>query len=141
MSILKSLQDFLLGYSGMSIRPLSEVLTDRPNEYPSSYALAPAGNGKIQEDILGKRTYQNSYVFYAKEEVADEVSRQENYDFLEGFSDWLEEQNAVGNLPQLPGKYEAETLEVSNIMLMDLYEDGTGLYQVQIQLIFTRRRD
>lgn len=140
MSIMKTLQEFLAGYEGMSLRPISEILTDRPNQYPSSYAVALAGSGKVTEDIIGNRTYQNSYIFYAKEATANEVDRQENYDFLEDFTDWLEEQNADGNLPTLPGKYEAESLEVANAMLLDLEDNGTGLYQVQLQLIFTKRR-
>ncbi len=140
MSIIKTLQDYLTGYDGMSMRPLSEILTDRPDEQPSSYALAPTGNNKLVTDIIGNRTYQHSYVFYAKEAAADEVDRQENYDFLEDFTGWLEEKNAAGDLPVLPGKYQAESLEVSNAMLMDLYEDGAGLYQVQIQFIFTKKR-
>ena len=28
-----------------------------------------------------------------KEAAADEVDRQDNYDFLESFSDWIDEQN------------------------------------------------
>lgn len=141
MSIIKTLQDYLTEYSGMALRPLFEVLTDRPEVQPSSYALAPAGNNKVREDILGNRTYQHSYVFCAKENTLAEVDRQENYDFLEDFSNWLEEQDAAGNLPALPGRYRAQSLEISNILLMDLYDDGTGLYQVQIQFVFEKRRE
>lgn len=140
MSIIKSLQDYLQTYDGMSLRPISEVLTDTTRELPSSYALAPSGNGKTTTDIIGNRTYENNYVFYAKEAAADEIDRQENYDFLENFSDWLEEQNEVDNFPVLPAGYEVEGLEVSNAMLFDIDEDGTGLYQVQIKLIFTKRK-
>ena len=37
-------------------------------------------------------------------------------------------------LPELPGKFTAEDMTVSNCMLMDIEEDGMGIYQVQIQL-------
>lgn len=140
MSLLKTLQDYLCEYDNMDMRPVSEVLTDQTGEYPSSYALAPSGNGKTGKDILGNRTYQNNYVFYAKENFADEVDRQDNHDFLEDFSNWLEERNDNKDFPQLPAGYEVEEIQVSNAMLFDIYEDGTGLYQVQIQLIFRKRR-
>ena len=52
----------------------------------------------------------------------------------------LEDQEENNNLPILGGRYVAESIEVSNAMLMDIEEDGTGLYQVQIQLIFTKRK-
>lgn len=139
MSIIKSLQDYLETFDGMDIQPLT-IKTDFADEKASSYSVAPSGNGKISTDILGNTTYQNNYVFYAREAVSDEIDRQENYDFLEGFSEWLEEQNAEGKLPELPGKYKAEELRVSNIMLFDVNEDGTGLYQVQLQLEFVKER-
>ncbi len=139
MSIIKSLQDYLETFDGMDMQPLT-IKTDFADEKVSSYSIAPAGNGKISTDILGNKTYQNNYVFYAREAAADEVDRQENYDFLEGFSEWLEEQNEEDNLPQLPTGYKAEELRVSNIMLFDVNEDGTGLYQVQLQLEFVKER-
>lgn len=139
MSIIKSLQDYLEQYTGMDMQLLT-VKTDMADEKASSYCVAPSGNGKISSDILGNRMYQNNYVFYAREAAADEIDRQENYDFLEGFSEWLEEQSAEDNLPKLPTGYKAEELRVSNIMLFDVNEDGTGLYQVQIQLEFRKER-
>jgi len=140
MSIIKSLQDFLETFDGMVLKPISQVLTDTTNNNLSSYALAPAGNGKIITDIVGNKTYQNNYVFYAKEAAADEVDRQENYDFLESFSDWIEEQNEEENFPTLPANYQVKEIKVSNILLFDIDEDGTGTYQVQIQLIFTKKK-
>jgi hypothetical protein len=139
MSIIKSLQDYLEQYPKMDMQPLT-IKTDFADKEISSYSVAPSGNGKISSDILGNRTYQNNYVFYAREATADEIDRQENYDFLEGFSEWLEEQNQEGNLPDLPANYKAEELRVSNIMLFDVNEDGTGLYQVQLQLEFRKER-
>lgn len=136
MSLLKSLQTWLAEYEGMELRQLQ---TDRPEAVLSSYAVAPAGNGKISADILGSRRYQNSYVFYAKEAAGAEVDRQDNHDFLEALSVWMEERNEESDFPTLPAGCEVEEISVSNGMLMDLYDDGTGLYQVQIQMIFTKR--
>ena len=139
MSIIKSLQDYLETFEGMDMQPLT-VKTDMADKSASSYSIAPSGNGKINTDILGNKIYQNNYVFYAREAAADEIDRQENYDFLESFGEWLEEQNEDGNLPALPTGYTAEELRVSNIMLFDVNEDGTGLYQVQLQLEFRKER-
>lgn len=136
MSLLGTLQTWLAEYDGMSIQPL----TDRPEASPSSYAVAPTGNGKINADILGNRTYQNSYMFMAKEAAGAEADRQDNHDFLEALSEWMESRAEDGDFPALPTGYEVEEIAVSNGMLLDLYDDGTGLYQIQINLIFTKRR-
>lgn len=138
MSIIKAVQDWLSGYDGMSIRPLSEINTDLTGEQPSSYALAAAGNNKITEDILGNRTYQNSYVFYARELAGSEVDRADTHNFLDNFMEWLEEKNAQRDLPALPSGYESDSVEVSNAMLFDIDEDSMALYQVQIQFIYTK---
>lgn len=126
MSILKALQDYLAGYSGM--KPM-QILTDQVEE-SESYAVAPTGNVLVKKDILGDCTYENDYVFLTRECTADEVDRQDNYDFLEGLYAWLED----APLPELPGGYKAVKITPSNIMLMDINENGTGVYQVQIKL-------
>lgn len=139
MSIIKALQDYLKTYGGMEMKSISQVLTDRIDENPSSYALAPSGNGKTVTDIIGNKMFENNYVFYAKEAAADEVDRSENYDFLEDLQDWLDDQNDIGNLPVLTGRYEAESIDVTNAILFDI-EDGVGLYQVQIKLTITKKK-
>ena len=132
MSILKALQDYLSGYDGM--QP-TRILTDRVED-TASYAVAPTGNTAVIEDVLGNRTYENDYVFLARECTADEIDRQDNYDWLEGLYDWLE----TAPLPELPGQYEAEKITPSNIMLIDVDDHGTGVYQIQIKLTISKRR-
>lgn len=148
MSILNSLQDYIAEYSKMDFkrvqvsegddgpvyRVLDDIATDLVGESPQSYALSPSGNNKTSADILGNKTYQNNYTFYAKEHAQNEVDRLDTHDFLEGFSEWLEDRSDSGDLPALPAPYAAQRLEMSNGMLFDIYEDGAGLYQVQIQL-------
>lgn len=136
MSIIKTLQDYLMEFDGMEM-----ILTDLTPNAPSSYALAPAGSGAASKDILGNVTYQNSYVFLAREHSGDEVDRRDNYDFLEAFCTWLEERSCNDDLPALPKPYRAAEISVSNVMLMDIDDNGLGTYQIQIQLTFERSYD
>lgn len=123
MTILKTLQKFISEYNGMT------VLTDFEGKQ-SGYALQPTGNDTYKQDVLGNKYFQNNYIFYVREIAREEEDRADNQDFLEDFSQWLDEQN----LPILPGRFVAQDMTVSNCMLMDIEEDGTGVYQVQIQL-------
>lgn len=134
MSIIKSLQNWLDTYDGMALT----TLTDTVDENAGSYSLALAGTSVSSIDILGKRAYRNSYVFYAREQVDAESDRVGNYDFIESFVEWIENQSDQENLPILPGKYKATGVEVANAMVYDIYDDGTGLYQLQINLEFER---
>lgn len=140
MSIIAALQSWLEQYPGMQIQPLADVLTDLTKPIPSSYALAPAGNSVTQTYITGKRTYTNNYVFYARESILDEADRVENHDFLEGFTEWIEERAENEDFPELSGGYVVDSIGVSNLLLFDVDENGIGTYQVQIQTKITKWR-
>lgn len=136
MSIINTLREYLSEYEGLDM-----VLTDVTRKDAGSYAIAQSAGGSIRRDILGNVTYQNSYIFIAKEHGGDEVDRQDNYDFLEGFCQWLEERNERRDLPQLPSPYMPVSLEVSNVMLMGAEEGGEAIYQVQIQFIYQKNNE
>ena len=136
MSIIKSVQNWLAEYDGLEFEPL----TDITGENPSSYALALTGTSVISVDILGNRTYQHSYHFMAREQADTEADRADTHDFLEALCEWIEQRNDADDLPKLPGEYESIGINVSNAMLMDIFDDGTGLYQVQIQINFKKGR-
>lgn len=140
MSIIKVMQDWLGEYPGMRLQPLNIVLTDLTKGVPTSYALAPAGDGKTQTDVAGNREYTKNYVFYACESVLDEADRAENHDFLEDFTQWLENRADSNDFPQIPGGYTVDAIDVSNLLLYDVNTDGSGIYQVQIQLTITKWR-
>lgn len=140
MSIIKSVQDYLTKYPGMSLVPLKDIQTEYTPAMQGTYALAPTGNTAMNKDILGNVTYQHSYIFFARERAADEVDRADMYDFLEAFMDWLETQADAGNLPKLPGRYEAIDLEAMNHMLFDIQEDGLGVYQVHLTLTIRKNK-
>lgn len=135
MSIIGALRSYLAEYEGIDL-----LLTD-VTMGAGSYALSPSANGVLKRDILGNVTYQNSYIFTAKEHGGDEVDRQDNYDFLEGFCQWLEGRNERRDLPQLPSPYMPVSLEVSNVMLMGAEEGGEAIYQVQIQFIYQKNNE
>lgn len=135
MSIIGALRSYLAEYEGIDL-----LLTD-VTMGAGSYALSPSANGILKRDILGNATYQNSYIFTAKERGGDEVDRQDNYDFLEGFCQWLEGRNERRDLPQLPSPYLPVSLEVSNVMLMGAEEGGEAIYQVQIQFIYQKNNE
>ncbi|HCA29832.1 MAG TPA: hypothetical protein DEP23_09820 [Ruminococcaceae bacterium] len=139
MNVIKSVQAWLEGFTGLEFKSFQEILTDFTEELPSSYALAPAGNSKVTEDIMGNRTYQNSYILYAREPAGNEVDRAENYDFLEALNDWIEEQDDKRNYPQLPDSRKVESITVSNIMMFGVDDNGSAVYQIQMQLIYTKR--
>lgn len=136
MNIIKAIQDYLKQFEKMELRP---IMTDGTDSTPGTVAVAPSGNSKTLEDICGNRTYINNYVFYAREYTISEKDRQDNYDFLDDFFEWLEDNNDKEIYPDIVGYY-VENISASNVMLFDVDDDGRGTYQIQIQLKLTRRR-
>jgi len=132
MSIIKATRSWLGGFDGMT------VLTET-TQGVGTYSLAPSGNAVKSVDIMGNRTYQNSYVFLAKENRLNEVDRQDTFDFLESLTAWVEEQADAENYPVLSEPYIVDGIEVSNGMLIDVDDNGEGTYQVQIQIYITKR--
>ena len=130
MSILKSIQEYLEQFEGMEMQP---IMTDGTDNVVKSYALAPSGNSKTITDIVGNRTYINNYVFYAKEYVVSEADREDNYEFLDDFFEWVEDNNENEVFPVIAG-YQVEEISATNVLLFDVGEDGKGTYQIQIQL-------
>lgn len=135
MSILKSLQEYLEEFEGMEMRP---IMTDGVDS-KTLYALQPSGNSKTIEDILGNRTYINNYVFFARAYTCSEEDRQDNYEFLDDFFEWIEENDENEVYPIITG-YAVEEISATNVILFDVSEDGRGTYQIQIQLKLKKGR-
>ena len=135
MSILRALQDYIEKFDSMELRP---VMTDGVTS-SNKYALAATGNSKTVTDIIGNRTYINNYIFYAREYVTSEIERQENYDFLDAFFEWIEDNDNNGVYPQITG-YTVENINATNVLLFDVGEDGRGTYQIQIKLTLAKEK-
>ena len=135
MSIIGTLRNYLSEYQGVDL-----VLTDMTRGN-GSYALSQSASGALKLDILGNVTYQNSYIFLMKESAQAEADRQDNYDFLEGFCEWLEERTENKDLPALAAPYRSVSIEVSNVSLMEVDDNGDATYQVQIQFVYQKNNE
>lgn len=135
MSILGALQSYLETYSGMELQPILIDGTDGGG----TYALQPSGNSKTITDVAGNRTYINNYVFYARACTASEADRRDNYEFLDEFFEWIEDNNESGTYPTITG-FEVEEISATNVMLFEVDDSGHGTYQIQIQLRITKGR-
>lgn len=138
MSIMKSLQNWLSSFEGAEYTDLSDISTDLLPKESSGYALQLGGMKVKSIDILGHRTYENTYLFYLKESLSVESDRADNNDFVEQLVEWIDEQNDTDNLPKLPGRYRINSVDVINAMLFDISEDGSGIYQIAISIEFEK---
>lgn len=107
------------------------------------FGIMPAGSTTIRQtrDILGGRRIVKQYnvALYARGWTVDDVVRLENTTFLDDFTQWVEDQQAMGLAPVFGDEPDEEEITAQNGMLYTLDPNGqTGRYQVQVGVTYVR---
>lgn len=136
MSLIASIREFVATYDGL--QEDAGLFTDVLAPLPTQYALISLpGQTVITTYLNGKTQRQYSFALQSTESTADDPARVANLEFYEAFADWLEEQSAAGTLPNLDSGKTAEHIEaVSQPILFELGDSGTGIYQLQCRLVY-----
>lgn len=133
MSIIKALQQYIKQYGQIDFTAIHDL-----DESRNSYAMYPTSGGDIRVDVCGMKTYSRDYIFLAKR--LDVVAQEHpDYDFIEGFCDWLEEKTDNNQYPNLGNGIAIESITVKDIALLNT-ADGfdKGTYRVQINLTYKK---
>ena len=103
---------------------------------PVEYALESAITSPvIQTYIDGSSIRQYQFNFNSREAYSmDRIMAIQAESFYEDFCNWVEEQNAVGNLPEMPEGCEAQALVVLAPGYMLDATMKNAFYQVQLNL-------
>ena len=140
MKIIESVKNFIL--TCPCLAELSRVNIDFLPDSPDTYSIeeSPA-QSVIQTYLDGTQERQFVFVFASRFYYSDETKNNiENSGFYEDFSDWLDEQTRIGNLPVMrdgmtPSKIEA----MSSGYLFDVSGDlSNARYQIQCRLIYDK---
>lgn len=134
--MIQELQEFIMTCPLLEQIPLEIDFTDAEN---TSYGLQQAGNGIVKSDCVGSKIHQDNFIFYFRGFSSDDYTRLTNNHFTENLKEWFEEQNEDWNFPTVSG-VEFHSILATNSILLDISADGqTSLYQIQIQLNYTKR--
>lgn len=113
---------------------------DFNSEEPCNHSLNLLPGTQKKEDVMGNKYYIKNFAITSKEYTPTDLERIENLGLFEQLEDWVEEQNDIGNFPDL-----GENIEVTSIVVTNtgyLYENdpknNIGLYQIQFQIEFTK---
>lgn len=131
MSVIGKIQDFLMEYQSF------ELLTDVVGE-SESYAIFPIASSKIVQDTVGNKTYVREFKIVFKKSLIDEVSRQSNHDWLEGFCDWIEEQTDNGNFPDLGNDYIVSEFVFYDLVFNPSEDFMDGVYSLLIRITYKK---
>lgn len=136
MSIISAVRDYLKGYSGLATG--APVWVDLLGSSHTQYVVVMLPGERIQEQYLnGGSLRVFPFALQSMQSTADDLERLETGGFYELFADWLEQQTAVGALPQLTNKKTAVRIEATSWAY--LYEQGqsdTGIYNITCRLVY-----
>lgn len=115
---------------------LATIKADYCNENAISYCIETSSTSKVLETYInGAQELQLNFVFSSKEVMSDyDDTNVENIIFYENFSNWIEEQNSMNNLPVLEGKLSALSLNVVSHGYVVQSEADRGRYEIQMKL-------
>ena len=140
MKIIESVKNFIL--TCPCLVELAAINVDFLPESTDTYSIEEVPVSAVLQTYLdGTQERQFVFVFASRFYYSDETRNNiENSGFYEDFSDWLDEQTKVGNLPVMrdgltPTKIEA----ISSGYLFDVSGDlSNARYQIQCRLIYDK---
>ena len=109
-----------------------DALGDQPQEYSIEMGI---GKAIVEGYVDGSSVRQKFFTFASREFYSlDRIQNIDNDRFYEKLADWIEEQNAAGNLPQLPEGMEAEQIIIQAPGYMLDANEENARYQIQLSL-------
>lgn len=117
----------------------TEIEVDYMGEDALGYSLKlPINTPIISEDIIGNKYMQKLFSFSAKRLYGDNDTNTDNLDLFEDFSEWIEQQNEINNLPILASNQKASEVEVlTDGYLLQADDDlQKATYIIQCRLLY-----
>ena len=121
---------------------VEEIHSERLTDNVKNLALQRTGFDnsplKYVTDKGWFRQYQ--YMLLLKSSSEDDIQRLTNLDWLDDFSDWLDEQNRTKNYPDLGDNKKVESVSCANALTYQESEDG-AVSVYSLQLYFDIRKE
>lgn len=128
-----AINDWLLKYE--KIKEIAETIhTEELPDKVETLALQRSGVESLPLKYVSEKGWyrQYQYILLLKSNSEDDLQRLENLDWLDGLSDWLEEQNQLRNYPVLENK-QVKKVSCANAITYETNEDGSiSTYYLQL---------
>ena len=123
-SALEKMRSFLMTFDGGA---LSQMDVDYTDKVPNAGGLFPSGLVEVSrtKDLLGNVSVTNQY-------------GTDNAEWQMAFQEWVQEQSATGLAPSFGDEPRRERITAQNGQLYSTDEEGTALYVIQVNVLFTK---
>lgn len=120
----------------------NEIGVDYQDSQPDSYSINTVPENRLlNEDVVGNKYKQYTFTITSRAYTATDLNRIENLSLLDDFTDWIEKQNDLGNLPKLGENQIADSLVVTSnaYLYSNNPEIQNGVYQIQLKLYYIEK--
>ena len=121
---------------------VEEIHSERLTDNVKNLALQRTGFDNSPLKYVTDRGWfrQYQYMLLLKSSSEDDIQRLTNLDWLDDFSDWLDEQNRTKNYPDLGKDKKVESVSCANALTYQESEDG-AVSVYSLQLYFDIRKE
>ena len=116
----------------------SPINTDYLGDEIGTYSVDGTPAETILTTYLDGSTERQLMFDFTSREAVDIYNNQDNALFYENLTNWVEEQNELGNLPELEYPLEAESLEVITYGYADQISANKAIYVIQMKLKYMK---
>ena len=123
------------------ISEIGRVHTENLTEDIKNIALQRTGKTTIQKWIKGGK-YELQFMLWLKNYSESDAQRIQSLGILDEFSDWVNKQCQIGNVPYLDDNKSVYKITTTNILLMSRNQDGTiADYGIQLYIDYNEKEE
>lgn len=138
MSVIEGLIAYIKACPLVSEAEYKGPYVDLTKPEPANMAVQASSQSVQKRYMDGTELIEANYVLYIRQYADENPIRKEQNIFLEEFRDWVSAQNRAHIFPRLGETRTARSIEATNGMLFSVSEDGTGIYQIQLKIIYVQ---
>jgi hypothetical protein len=115
---------------------VEDVDTDRLEAQVESIGIYKQAQRDVTEFVDGSKVVSEYYYFLTRRNAQLETERINSQAFLAMIEDWVEEQDRIGNLPDVEG---IESVFIANGYYMIDIENDDAVYQISIGITYHKK--
>lgn len=122
--------------SGCSFLRVWDIDTDRVEEGAEHIGVYKQAQRDVTEFVDGSKVVNEYYYFLLREDAQLEHDRKLSNNLMAVLEDWIEEQDRIGNLPDVEG---IESVFIANGYYMIDIENDDAVYQISIGITYHKK--
>lgn len=140
MTVSEAVIQWLKTFEPEEYWKMKQVDTEIQSAKVDSYSLVKEPVRNEKQYITGKKAITDHYMLQARLSSQSNTDRIENNGFGEALEDWVSEQNAVKNFPQIPGAV-VQDISVTTPFYLGRTDTDNSIYQLTVAIKYEKEEE